>query len=160
MQKVILIRHGDRGEDYHLNRDGILQAKLIAKNLANLVKGETTIVSSSALRAIETSDIISKALSLALDYEKSDYLWSANDSPRSGYLRSGRNVYELANFVEARATKDNLIVVSHLESVNDLAAHYLSRYLDKDKPFRNIGHGEGILINFPLKSFQYLPSRF
>jgi broad specificity phosphatase PhoE len=159
MQKVILIRHGDRGEDYRLNKDGIKQAKLIAKSLMNIVQGETSLISSSALRAIQTSEIIAKILSLPLNFERSDYLWGANDSPRSGYLKSGRNVYELANLIEVKATKENLIVVSHLESTNDLATHYLSRYLDKDKPFRNISYGEGILIDFPLKIFEYLPKR-
>ena len=115
MLKLILLRHGKAAnpesgqEDYDrpLNRKGIVQINQIGHHLSTVCDIEQ-IISSSAKRTFETSQIVNHYLQLkAVDFNKSLYL--ANEE-------------QILTEIKSRAKKDQILYVGHNFGISNLAS--------------------------------------
>lgn len=115
MKKVFLVRHANyrSGDDPGISDDGRNQSQILAQKIkAQLGDGDVVIWSSSAKRARETAEIIQKNLQPA-SMVVEEKLWSDNKHRHDfAWLKEKLNGFK----------EGNLIIVSHLEYVNDFPA--------------------------------------
>lgn len=137
MKKLFLVRHAayiHGGSDPVISRQGERQALLLALKIkGHLEEGSVTIWSSSAKRAEGTAQIIKQQMQLGMQLTEmmiEEKLWSDNSHKHDfDWLEE-----KIKNF-----KGDNLIIVSHLEYVQDFPGHLGFRY-------NHAGYAQGVVI--------------
>ncbi len=117
VKKLILVRHGhyDYG-DGNLTNKGFVQITGLAKKLFDVLNGSSILMlSSTAPRAVQSAEIISKEL--GVPFESHDVLWSGSSGKVAGTMRDFKQVLEMIIGHEHQA--DAVILVTHYEYVED-----------------------------------------
>lgn len=152
--KLIIVRHGEYGDDDHLNNEGTCQIVglahiLISDSAGCAISGKITILSSTAPRAKESAEILFHRLwapSTSMEIELADVLWVGTDAPgkmdKEGVLR----------LIQEKADKqDVIIVVTHLNYAEGLPADFGIDFHGK------VEKGEMLVINMATKSYHKYP---
>lgn len=142
MNKLIIVRHGEYGPDDRLNSRGRAHIEKLSNNLKQLIGDETVLILSSiAVRAVESAEIIAAAL--GVEFEKFELLWSESMHPEDF-----PGAYKLIQ--ERKEGADVLIVVTHLEYANYFPSHFArmewgsEKYIDIED---DVEKGEAVIID-------------
>jgi phosphohistidine phosphatase SixA len=149
MRRLIIVRHGDYGEDYHLSQYGIEQITLLSTMLKATTNGESiAILSSVATRAVDSAKILGKAF--GVPFEEHDVLWSENRHPE--------NLQEALELVRSKKDcADVLVLVTHLEYVYLFPNHFGKEELGVTSfPRREIGKGTAWDIDCEAKTISWV----
>lgn len=157
MRHLFIARHGDYGKGDRLNDAGKQQVHILAAAIKAQLAGDSAyLLSSTAPRALDSSEIIAAALGIP-GFERMEYLWSASDAPKDTYF-SDFNTGRLVQIVEERESKaDALIIVSHLEIVKHLPKEMIKRRFMYNSRLDEPDYGQAVHLNFIAKSYHFLP---
>lgn len=138
MKYLIIIRHGDYAERGRLSGNGRRQIEKIAKKVKFFAEGgRTQIISSTAIRAEESAEIIGQIL--AVPVETNEILWSEEDHPE--------DFAELLDLIRSRQNEvDCLILVTHLEYTLSFPGYFAKREWRAEVPSLGIQKGEGVVL--------------
>lgn len=153
MRHLIIVRHGDYGNDHHL--DGLGRRQI--NNLAELLQGFTRdmhvrILTSTADRARESAEILLYTLgvrALSITSKEHEILWSERSRPEdlAGTLA----------LVQTQATSaEVLILVTHREYVESFPGYFLREVLGVDQPSRLIEKGEAWVIDCKAETLVHI----
>ncbi len=144
MKKLILVRHGKYGSDDKLNASGRKQMDNLSETLKSIINGESVIIlTSTAPRASESAEIISKSLNVP--FEEHEILWSDN-----GHPEDIPKVLELVKFHKEKS--DILILVTHLEYMDRFPTHFASKELGVAINFQRSEKGCAFVIDCAEKT--------
>lgn len=150
LYRVAIVRHGDYNSSYRLSERGQVQIETLGKMLkTHLTPGElATILSSTAPRALDSSEVLAKVLGIPV-VEPHLVLWSDNN-----HQENFAEAYQLVNAVRRRAHL--AILVTHYEYAEGFPSYLCERDLQLDVPYKEIGKGQGVLIDYKAKQVIYL----
>lgn len=157
MEHLFIVRHGDfDSQTRNLTDLGKKQISKIAMLIKNLLGTKSSvIVTSTAPRALESSEIISESTKTQ-DLVKVDFLWShPDDAPQLSYYRDqdpSKVMYILKNVMH----KDVVILVSHFEVVNQFPKHFMQEMFGKTGDCPSLAKGEALHIDVLKKEFRLL----
>ena len=122
MEKIFLVRHAIYNQDFdgdnpdlsNYGREQALRLAFILKENLGADVSKTVIWSSPAKRAQQTAEIIQQKLGLS-EVVLHEKLWSAKGHPQDFPWLKEELIREELKGVK----KENLIIISHLEYVND-----------------------------------------
>ena len=140
MKKLVVVRHGDYGDDGHLNEAGVKQLEGLASKLAAAVgTGKVLILSSPAIRTKESAEIISLKFNSVPETTE----WLFVD------VRSDMNLPAVLQLVDARRDEmDCVILVTHGPYVRDFPVYFgkqaLQVVLEIDTP---VNEGEAVFVD-------------
>jgi phosphohistidine phosphatase SixA len=149
LQRIIIARHGayigSNGE-LVLSNEGKRQATRLAEKLKGVATGKTVVITSSARRAVETAEIIARALSVP--YMPTEALWT--DALHDG-VRNADLPPIIERFAEGATTA---IIVAHFDHgfalADRLAEHFLDSYELHGKQ-ESLGHAEACVLDLKTK---------
>jgi len=148
MKKLIVVRHGEYGPTISLNNLERNQIGSLTDRLHRLVDGASILLlSSTALRASESADILGKAFHV--EVESHYFLWSANR-----YKVDFPAVLELVQSRQDMA--DVIILVTHLEYVEGFPAYFCERVLGIRCYTHSIGKGQAVVIDCQNKTVEFV----
>lgn len=146
MQNLILVRHGDYNEELHLSKAGAAQMLSLAKKLAPYLGSKIRLLTSSADRAKESAEILGSAWDITP--EEHAALWSQASRPQ--------NLPRALALVERNTTADTVVVVTHLEYVENFPRFFAQKRLNTDLRYGSINKGEGGVIDCEKKTFEHV----
>jgi len=148
MKYLILVRHGEYDRAYHLSSNGREQVVALAEKLKSFVNGSSVIIFTSiADRARESADILCSFF--GVDYEKHEILWSENDHPA--------NFLGTLNLVRSNKDRaDILILVTHIEYVEDFPSYFTENELGTKLRSTSVGKGEALVIDCQQKTLTHV----
>ena len=147
MKRLIVVRHGEYGDNGGLNTNGQAQIDALADRLHRLIdRASVLILSSTAVRARESAKILAKAFGGGIieDYE---VLWSESRHPEDlpAALALVKSRQDLA---------DVIILVTHLEYTELLPAYFCRMVLDIHRPSQSLRNGRAWVIDCELKTLE------
>jgi len=157
MKHLFVARHGNYGGDRRLNDYGRKQMEVLGKAIKEILnRGSVRVISSTAPRALDSSEVLIAQLALP-EFEQVPYLWSGGDAPMDtyGWMPSGDRLVELVN--ERKNGADGLVMVTHLEVGEEFPSHYLKKELGRDEYIRGISKGQAVHLDLEGKKYQILP---
>lgn len=155
MKHLIIVRHGDYGTDRRLSENGKNQITGISLRLVDLNPGkDCVILTSIAPRALDSADIIQEKFGIT-NYVKVPFFWSDNTAPSPTYYRD-RNPSKVMDIICEYEDIDIVIVVSHLELVNEFPSFFAETQLGKNWNLPELEKGQAIHIDITEKSFRIL----
>lgn len=157
MKHLFVVRHGNLGHDQRLDDSGRRQMEVLAKVIKDILKGGSAkLISSTAPRALESSEILMAQLALP-GCEEIPYLWSGMDAPGDSYywIRDKDKLMELVN--ERKKAVDGLVMVTHLEVAEEFPGHYLKKELGRDGYTGGISRGQAAYVDVEGKTCRVLP---
>jgi len=130
MRKLVLVRHGEFDhEQVSLTEAGQEGMRRLAELLRPHVKteflrkrGGIRIVTSTALRAVQSGQVLAKELGLHPPSQKSEFLWSDDDQPHE----NGKILRLIKEWGEFPAV---VILITHFEIVRDIPPLFGRRVL-------------------------------
>jgi phosphohistidine phosphatase SixA len=161
MKHLFVVRHGHY--DYktgQLDEVGNAYLKALAQSVIPLIKGNSShLISSTAPRALESSELLASELGISKDFEREPYLWDAEDSPIEG-IAWNRDYNKLMGIINGRrARADNLIIVTHLRTAKDFSTIFLKNEIGKDEKFAKINEATAVYIDLEKKDYTILPEK-
>ncbi|TAK04126.1 hypothetical protein EPO34_03190 [Patescibacteria group bacterium] len=136
MDLLVIVRHGNYGADDRLNDLGRDQMRHLAELVRPDLAGRAVrLLSSTALRAVDSAEVLAQALALA-SFERHDLLWSDNRH-REDYAAA------LALIREKSEGVDVLLVVTHLEYAGYLPTLFGKEVLQTCITERELRRGQG-----------------
>ena len=89
MKHLFIARHGFYGEDHRIDNFGCRQMELLGEAIKKILNsGSAYILSSTAPRALDSSQVLAVQLSLPSKFEQVPYLWSGDDAPSDSYYHA------------------------------------------------------------------------
>lgn len=157
MRHLFSCRHGNYNEfTDRLNSDGEAQIRLLAESISIIINDIPYLVSSTAPRAIDSAKILAEYFNLK-SFDRETYLWCGSDAPEEFLTYeadSDRN--KLIKMVNDRKANENLIIVSHKFSSEDLAYEVLNS-LGIDYKCFELKYGEAVHIDFEKRVHKFIP---
>lgn len=147
MRKLFIVRHGSYVpvEDKHLSQEGRRQAVELAEKIAEHVDGmPVTVISSSALRASQTAEIISQKLGVGIELT-TDLLWSGNTGKVRGSSKDFRELLKLLD--EQFQDCQVVILVTHYEYAECFPQFFAREKLGAVLYSRDIDKGTAWLVD-------------
>lgn len=139
MKRLIVVRHGDFGNNFQLTTDGRKQIAALAKRLKPIVgKGTVQIITSPAERAKESAAILARALKTEFELAKALY-W---EGPRSGSINQAVDALLLQ-----RKRVETIIVVTHLPLVEKLPVAFADAALGFTGTAGIRGYAKGWIVD-------------
>jgi phosphohistidine phosphatase SixA len=143
MKHFFLARHGSYYLNGHLNQLGQRQIRALGKEMKQILNGSSVyIISSTAPRALDSSEILASELDGAERIEAVPELWFAADT--NHYERvcdfDPRQIYEIVQ--ERRDHADALILMAHEEFRNEFASYFAEKEFGKTFSFDVIYKGQ------------------
>jgi len=157
MKHLFIARHGNYGEDDLISARGIAQMETLGHRIKDILNGGSAyIISSTAPRALGSSQVLSNILTSPGEFEQAPYLWSGTDSPKDSYYHDPKpeKLIEIIN--QYRDKADGLIIVSHLEVTNRLPGYFFRKEFDKTVALPGIEKGEAAHIDIATQMYQRL----
>ncbi len=161
MKKIFILRHGEYRNDngrYPLSDNGKRQVRELACLLKENIGDETSIriLSSVALRALQSADIIAAALG-DIEYEQHELLWFDGDG-------HGKRDYEGVIELIRERDIEVVIVITHDPYVSSLPRPVAYEFFGAGVRFLSPGRGacvyaEGMLIDGDCRIYDYFPAR-
>lgn len=139
MKQLIVVRHGECGQDNRLNYRGYAQMVALAGKLKPFINGESVlIITSPTDRTRESARILGTAF--GSEIEEYEVLWSENSHPEDfpGALELVRSQRDKA---------DVLILVTHYEYTEGFPEFFAKEELEVKLHAREIKKGEALVID-------------
>lgn len=157
MKHLFIARHGNYGGDDLINARGIAQMETLGQKIKEILNGGSAyIISSTAPRALGSSQVLSNFLTAPGKFEQVPYLWSGTDAPKDSYYRD-RDRDKLIDIVNQYRNKaDGLIVVSHLEVGEDFPEYFFRAEFQKSVRIGEIEKGEAVHIDLGSQVYKLL----
>jgi phosphohistidine phosphatase SixA len=157
MKLLILVRHGERGDDYHIGEKGRLQISALGVNLKRIIDGmKVKILSSSALRAVDSAEILARQFGVK-EFMRHDLLWSGTDKKIDPRFPGDEQYQELVELLQADDGCDVVIVVTHLEFTEDFPFYYGMNVLKGVSfPYSEIPNGTAWMIDVVEKTCRHI----
>lgn len=153
IERVFFVRHGQY-EGEKLTKQGIDNTDVLAEEMRNIIGGSgegVYLLSSSALRAVQTAEIIADTLGLD-DFYRENGL--AVDVP--SITRVARDLLD-KTFEEQRYMSRIFIAVSHLGVVKDYPPYFMGKHFNNKKWIAPPNKAEAAHINMLDGSYEILP---
>ncbi len=179
MKHLFVTRHGsyfdhsrDYGRDYYgrINDQGRLQIERLGKAIKQILnEGSIYLFSSTAPRALDSSQILAVQLALSPNFEQVPYLEEADGelSPGwiPGYSRDSfgqwehlRTLDRLMNLVNERRDKaDGLIMITHAEVAEKFPDYFLKKEFGQNTKIGEIFKGRAVHLDLENRTYQILP---
>lgn len=160
MKHLFIARHGKYGYDDRLDDYGRQQMEKLGNAMKEILNGSSAhIISSTALRALDSSEVLKAQLELP-GFEQIPYLWSGSDAPKDSYYWDSRDnrLEKLMGVVGERRDKaDGLVVVTHLEIARDFPSYFLKEEFEEKQYIGEISKGEAVHFDLNGRRYQILP---
>lgn len=152
MERLILFRHGRYNGSLELSDEGRQQMEVLAEKIRPELSGgkRALILSSTAPRARQSAEVVGGILELAIELH--EVLWSDNDHVEDFDAT-------LALIQDRQEEADVLILVSHLEYVEDFPRFFGRKVLDVPVQSMDPGYAEGCIIDCASKTVRLLTHR-
>lgn len=153
MKKLVVFRHGHDWCD-ELDDDGRRHVTDTAEKLAEHLNGDTLlIVSSTALRAIQTAEIVAKRFKVGFD--RHDMLWSGSSGK---VIRLYKAFEQIFHYIKDHPDQpDVVILVTHYEYVQDFPEYFGKQFLNMPFPREEaIPKGTAWLIDCETKKMVHI----
>lgn len=147
MKQILIFRHGQsekgaQGDDHSrpLTQKGVFQAKLQGKRASQLVANNQLIISSDAVRTLQTAEFLAESLSGKIDHKPTLYASSVT--------------HWLLEIAELDPALDCVTLVGHNPEIAALAGHLSSKNM-------GFSPGDGVLLKWHYDSWddvQHLPA--
>ena len=157
MENLFVIRHGNYSkENGNLTSFGQDQIGILTNKIKNLSLGtNAVIITSTAPRALQTSDIIRNILSIP-DIVREPFIWShPDDAPQLSYYKD-QDPSKVMDIVKKFMHNDVVILVSHYEVVNQFPKFFAKEVWNKDLDFPKLEPGEAIHFDLQNEKFKVL----
>jgi len=155
MKHLIVVRHGDYATGGILSEQGKKQINSIALQLISLQQNQNSVIlTSPAPRAQESADIMQQKLGIA-ELVKVPFFWSDTTAPAPTYYKD-RDPYKVMDIINQYSDKDIVIIVSHLELVNQFPRFFAETKLGKYWRLPELQKGQAIHFDIQQKSFKIL----
>ncbi len=155
MKHLIVVRHGDYAVGGILSEQGKKQINSIALQLTSLRHNKPSVIlTSPAPRAQESADILQQKLGIT-DCVQIRFFWSDTTAPAPTYYKD-RDPSKVMDIINQYSDKDVVIVVSHLELVNQFPRFFAINSLEKSWILPELQKGQAIYIDIQNKSFKIL----
>lgn len=158
MKHLFMVRHGIYGGDDRINDGGRWQMKRLSRDIKQvLCGGSVYLVSSTAPRALDSSEVLAAELALPPEFEQVPYLWSGDDSPSDSFYHNP-NLDRLIEIVDERREKaDGLVMVTHLEVVESFPTFFLEREFGQNRHIERVAKGRAVHFDLEQRTYQTLP---
>lgn len=155
MKHLVIVRHGDYAVGGRLSEKGKTQINSIALQLANIsYLKKSVILSSIAPRAMDSAEIIQQKLGIS-ELVKVPFFWSDTTAPAPTYYKD-RDPSKVMDIINKYSDYDIVIVVSHLELVNQFPRFFAINSLEKSWILPELQKGQAIYIDILQKTFKIL----
>ena len=163
MKHLFVARHGKYDSLYRLSEEGKRQIETLGIAIKEtLNNGTAYIISSTAPRATESSQILASQLGLS-GFENVPYLWTGADSeasPNYGFdfdinRSSNEVIMKVINNRKERA--DGLIVMAHLEFIQGFPLWFHIKEFGRQALFEEVEKGHALHFDLEHKTNQILP---
>lgn len=156
MKHLFVARHGDYGEDKRISDNGRQQMEALGKAIKQILNGSSAyLFSSTAPRALDSSQILAVQLALPSEFEKVPYLWSGNNAPKESYDYRLDKLMRLV--VERKDRADCLVMVTHVEVAKDFPSYFLINEFKQDKSIGEISKGQAVYFDLEKRTYQIIP---
>lgn len=157
MEHVFIVRHGDFDSKTRKLTDlGKKQIAKVAIQIRNLLGTKSSvIVTSTAPRALESSEIISDTTKTQ-DCVPMEFLWSHPDDAPSGAYYHNQDPSKVMQILQPLMHKDVIILVSHHEVVNQFPKYFMQEMFGKTLSCPKLEKGEALHIDVLKQSFKIL----
>lgn len=155
MKHLVIVRHGDYAVGGVLSEKGKKQINGIALQLANISHfKKAVILSSPAPRALESAEIIQQKLGIS-ELVEIPFFRSDTTAPAPTYYRD-RDPSKVLDIINQYSDADVVIVVSHLELVNEFPRFFSRNSFGKFWNLPELQKGQAIHIDIEKKTFKVL----
>lgn len=158
MKHLFVARHGSYGGDERIDDTGRWQMKRLGRDIKQvLCDGSVYLVSSTAPRALDSSEVLAAELALPPEFERVPYLWSGTDAPGDSFYRNP-NLDRLIEIVdERRDMADGLVMVTHSEVVESFPAFFLEREFGRNEHIIGVAKGRAVHFDLEQRTYQIIP---
>ncbi len=150
MKNFIVARHGSYDESLNLSPSGESQMKRLAQALKQVLdEGSILLLSSSAPRAIQSSQVLSDEIGVA--FENFDELWSDN-------MHRENTTRAMELILDKSSGFDHVIIMTHLEYSESLPFVFAEKELGMSELYLcSVPKGEAWHINCSKKTCKCIP---
>jgi len=163
MRHLFLVRHGDYCNDNRLSSLGRDQMRVLGANIKTILdERPAVIISSTAPRALDSSEVLMKELNLT-EFEREPLFWTSGDSPICNHFASlayyPRSALDVTvDYIEQKGQNtENLIIVSHEEITRSIPGYFLARVWEKQERIAHPQKGQGIHFDCQSRLYQMIP---
>lgn len=148
MKHLIIARHGHFGLDYKLSDRGRAQIVILADKLRSFTEGKKALIlTSPAPRAHESAKTLIAVL--GIESEVHDILWSDEEHDWS--------MPKALDLIKSRQmVVDTLILMTHLEYVENLPYWFGKEFLQVELRSRDIDRGEAWVVDCQKKTLTHI----
>lgn len=148
MKKLIIVRHGQYGINYHLDDNGRAQIKALTERLKLFVNGEKVLILTSPTdRARESAEIIDQAFTVG--FEEHEILWSENGHPA--------DFPKTLELIRSREDQVGVIIlVTHFEYVLGFPSYYAWEELNTSMCQQFVDKGEAWVLDCIEKNLTHV----
>lgn len=145
MRYLTFVRHGDYKQSGSLTKSGREKIIDLSQRLKDKIAVESVlIVTSDAIRALETAEILS--LNLQISIQVSNIFFSNNRFNQTDIFPVLNKIIDLSKSV------DMLIIVTHDEIARLLPSAYGTRILSVKFPIQSLSTGDALMIDCKLNT--------
>lgn len=147
LKKLVFVRHGSYGHDFHLNDHGHKQMDVAAEKIGPLLQEHRSVllIVSTTLRAVESAEDLKKHFNF--DSCEESKLFSDNGWD----IQAGIKV-----ILERGKQHDMIVVVSHLEYCEYLPYDFMKKVFGLESPALSMGRGHVCLCDLEKKTLTKL----
>ena len=160
MKHLFVARHGNYGNDDKLDNLGRKQMETLGKTIKGILNGGSAhIISSTAQRALDSSQILAIQLVSPPEFEQIPYLRSGSDAPKGSYEWESNNDMVIDIINERREKAEGLVIVTHLEVAESFPTHFLRKEFNEKGRLDGIAKGMAVHFDLEGRAYQYIPKR-
>jgi phosphohistidine phosphatase SixA len=155
MKHLFVVRHGVYDSNKRLGLAGKMQIECIGEQIQQILNGGSSyLMSSTAPRATDSSEILEKQLNLATKVELMNRLWTGVDG-----FGFNPNYKQLMRMVKKRGENvDGLVIVTHFEVAEYFPRLFMYQEFKKEEDFTGkVKTGQAVHINMQAQSYDILP---
>jgi len=144
IKSLFVLRHGESKVN-SIKEVGIVQMQDLAKRIREIAgDGPYCLLTSNNERGIQSAEVIARALSLPLDFERSKLLFEVADQKALQYIEDRRNKAQY------------LIAVGHHHFVDSFPRLFCRQEFGIDTNIRELLSGEGVNISIDSHAYELL----
>ena len=158
MKHFFIARHGAYYLGGRLNKIGEQQISALGQAIKEILNGDSVyIISSTAPRALDSSEILARYLKPTAQIEGISCLWYAADSGHYDPVRDLdlNEIYKIVN--ERREYADALILMAHEELRNDFSGYFSEQEFGKQFHCHPIDKGQADHYSLVAQTYQLIP---
>ncbi|MGE0792733.1 MAG: hypothetical protein AB7V77_00975 [Candidatus Woesearchaeota archaeon] len=155
MKHLFIGRHASYDSEGRISAEGKKELDFLSEQIKQVLNGGSAhIVTSTAPRALDSAEVLKKNLNATVVEEP--YLWSGTDAPEDSFY-TDRNYDRVVDIINKhKDNADAVIVLSHLEVVDDVPRGYACRELGIYNSIGSISKGEAYYFNLEKKEVSAL----